>query len=302
MTEPGPSDNAEPGIGKQTRIHALLDRLDRPFRFAGRLTLVGIVIGFLGTIMGSFFQYTSWREEQNLARYKEDFSKATETFAEVSATLASAMNLQQLLYFNHKQAVTADVDGDKNSLQYKSAEKVYDEYFAARTGLRRNIDVIARKMEIFIDRPSVPEPKLSAIRALLQDPVVPQPLLAPELDALHQSGFDCGKHLPNFERNDLVMIDWFSTKHHVVTFYHCIEQIHYTMFVSRLWASGGEVKPEQKQRFKDNMKSIEGTLNGQILRLNAFMVLAMRRIEDIRQKNRPRGFICHYTLYGCERA
>jgi hypothetical protein len=33
--------------------------------------------------------------------------------------------------------------------------------------------------------------------------------------------------------------------------------------------------------------------------LNAFMVLAMRRIEDIRQKNRPRGFVCHYTLYWC---
>ena len=70
MAEPGLSGASEAKTGKRTRFHAFVDRLDRPFRFAGRLTLVGIVLGFLGTIMGSFFQYTSWREEQNLARYK----------------------------------------------------------------------------------------------------------------------------------------------------------------------------------------------------------------------------------------
>jgi hypothetical protein len=282
------------------RLHRLLDRFDRPFRFAGRLTLVSLVIGALGTVVGSFFQYTAWREEQNLARYKEDFAKATETFVEVSAELASAMNLQQLIYFNHKQAVNENVDNKKDSLQYRNANKVCEEYFTARTGLRRHVDLLARKMEMFIDRPSVPEPTVSPLRIVLQDPIVPAPV-ATNLDALQQSGFDCAAHLPKFGVRDIAGIDWFSSKHHVVTFYHCLEKIHSRIYISRAWASGAAVDDDDRKKFKeeDRQTRTESMLNDQITRLNAFMVLAMRRIEDIRQKNRPRGFVCHYTLYWC---
>ncbi|HKF93390.1 MAG TPA: hypothetical protein VKB96_02085 [Gammaproteobacteria bacterium] len=271
--------------------------LGRLVRYGTQLGLLSIVAGGLSALIASFLQYSSWRQEQQLARYKEDLGKAIETFSDVSSTLASAMNLQQLIYFNYRGAIRDKVDTDKSSLQYKNANKVYDDYFKERTALRRNVDVVARKMEIFVDWPSISDPKISSVRDLIKDPIAPKTVIAAEQASL--TDFDCVKHLPNFEKNELPSVDWYSTKHHVVTFYHCFDRIHYGVFAARSWAGGIDVTPEQKSEFLRTMDRTEDLLNSQITRLNAFMVLTMRRIEDIRQNYRLPSFVCHYTLVWC---
>src|SRR5215470_9701944 len=47
---------------------------DETVVFFKHLSILGLVGGVIGTAVGSYFQYVSWREEQNIARYKEDFA------------------------------------------------------------------------------------------------------------------------------------------------------------------------------------------------------------------------------------
>jgi hypothetical protein len=152
-------------------------------------------------------------------------------------------------------------------------------------------------MEIFVDWPSIADPKISSVRDLIKDPISPKTVIAAQQESL--TDFDCLKHLPNFEKNEVPSVDWYSTKHHVVTFYHCFDRIHYGVFAARSWAAGIDVTPEQKLEFVRTEGQNEDLLNSQITRLNAFMVLTMRRIEDIRQNYRLPSFVCHYTLIWC---
>jgi hypothetical protein len=77
--------------------------------FFKHLSILGLVGGVIGTAVGSYFQYVSWREEQNIARYKEDFAAGTAVFSDVASTLSTAVNLQQILYFTFRDAVDAGV-------------------------------------------------------------------------------------------------------------------------------------------------------------------------------------------------
>ena len=88
---------------------------DETVVFFKHLSILGLVGGVIGTAVGSYFQYVSWREEQNIARYKEDFAAATAVFSDVASTLSTAVNLQQILYFTFRDAVDAGVDGDDDA-------------------------------------------------------------------------------------------------------------------------------------------------------------------------------------------
>jgi hypothetical protein len=122
--------------------------------FFKHLSILGLVGGVIGTAVGSYFQYVSWREEQNIARYKEDFAAATAVFGDVASTLSTAVNLQQILYFTFRDAVDAGVDKNDDAFQTKTARDTYKSYAEARNALRERIDALARKMEIYIDWPS----------------------------------------------------------------------------------------------------------------------------------------------------
>ena len=112
------------------------------------------IVGLIGTVVGSYFQYVSWREEQNIAHYKEDFAAATAAFADTSRTLSIAINLQQIVYFTFKDAVKANVDTNDNAFLTKTTRETYKGYADARNSLREDIDALARKMEIYLDWPS----------------------------------------------------------------------------------------------------------------------------------------------------
>jgi len=101
-------------------------------------------------------------------------------------------------------------------------------------------------------------------------------------------------------KSDPVMINWYSAKHHVVTMHYCFEVAHRTIETARVWASNNEPSETKKTKFleKDEADLAKARLNTNVLRLNAFMSLAMSQIERIRVKYRPAGFFCHIPPIG----
>src|SRR5215813_5283646 len=156
--------------------------------FFKHLSILGLVGGVIGTAVGSYFQYVSWREEQNIARYKEDFAAATAVFSDVASTLSTAVNLQQILYFTFRDAVDAGVDKNDDAFQTKTARDTYKSYVDARNALRERIDALARKMEIYIHWPSDRN----------RDPTVQRSADPLNSHSLGEYDFDCAKYLPNF--------------------------------------------------------------------------------------------------------
>ncbi len=254
------------------------------------------IVGLIGTVIGSYFQYVSWREEQNIARYKEDFAAATATFADTSRTLSAAMNLQQIVYFTFKNAVNADVDTKDDAFLTKSGREIYKGYADARNSLREDIDAVAGKMEIYLDWPSdrSREPGLK----ISGDPL--------NGNSIGGYDFDCDKYLPDYRSIDTLtaisipkpnaqplQVDWRSTKHHVVTFQYCFERVHSSILVAREWASRSAVDPAAKEKIIRNEDRIQASLDRMVERLHAFMTLAMWRIEDIRLRYQTKGYFCH---------
>src|SRR5437667_6137107 len=120
--------------------------------------------------MGAYFQYTSERQENNIQQYKENFAKATQVFEETSNAMSSAMTLQQILFGNYKEAIKLDVDRQEDSVLTKSARDIYKGYVGARTSLRQNVNVHARKLEIYVDWPFKRRDAVSA-NAFHGDPI-----------------------------------------------------------------------------------------------------------------------------------
>ena len=288
---------------RRSWFERLLLQLDQPFRFAGKLTLAGLIFGLFGSLVGAYAHYATWRDEQKLATYKEDLAHAISTFSETSSTLSAVMNLQQILFFTFAAAVDASEADDQNSFLLKNAKQSYDDYFAARTGLRKDIDSIAGKAEVFLDLPVDESRDLVTVGALLTDPVRSHPYLsASERNTLKRNGFDCGKHLPTPEAIKVgeIIIDWQRAKHHVVTFYFCLEKLHYDIMPIREWALMGKMAETDKARIKEKMQSINDSLDYQLIRFNEFNALSMSKIEQIRLRNRPKGFLCHQLGVRCD--
>jgi hypothetical protein len=88
-------------------------------------------------------------------------------------------------------------------------------------------------------------------------------------------------------------VDWYSAKHQVLTIETCFEITHQAMTPVQQWASGSMVDPAQKARFEQKTFDVfQARASNQVLRLNAFMSLAMFDIEKVRIKYRPNGFVC----------
>jgi hypothetical protein len=170
---------------------------DETVVFFKHLSILGLVGGVIGTAVGSYFQYVSWREEQNIARYKEDFAAATAVFSDVASTLSTAVNLQQILYFTFRDAVDAGVDRNDDAFQTKTARDTYKSYVDARNALRERIDALARKMEIYVDWPSDRN----------RDPTVQRSADPLNSHSLGGYDFDCTKYLPNSTSIETLKVD-----------------------------------------------------------------------------------------------
>ena len=88
-------------------------------------------------------------------------------------------------------------------------------------------------------------------------------------------------------------IDWYSTKHNALAIETCFDITHRSMAAVRQWASNSPVDDKAKSDFVDkNFAVFQTRASNQVLRLNAFMSLAMFNIDKIRVRYRPAGFIC----------
>jgi hypothetical protein len=305
-------------------LAGLLLSLDKPFRFAGKLTSLGAV----GVILAAVIQYSSWRDEKNLARHKEELDSAIATFSEISGALSAAMNLQQILFFTHDAVHDAKdaKDDQKINMLVMNGRDILNQYMKLRTTLRENIDVLTAKADLFIDRPTTPDAK-----RVEPGPEVPQ--VTSNRDVLRKNKYDCERDMPS-SRTVMVgsiPIDWSLTRWHVATFYYCLEEIHSALLPVRVWASveankdgakadekkagaalysknddqggiaPGSTKIDVHPKLSDgNADTIIPDFDRQTTRLNEFMAKSIRKIEEIRLKTKENGFFRHQLCPICE--
>lgn len=305
MPSPRRLTDSQSNSSMWSRFKKALIKSDREFSVFKGLSFVG----FLSTLLVAYFQYLSAYQDKVSTQAKEDLAAATAAFTEASNTFSTAMTLQQILFYDYRYVISRNLDGDDKALETKNARDIYSGYDSARTALRQNIDVLARKMEINIDWPSDLNRDPAKHTMLGADPIS-----RPMLGAYN---FDCDKFMPDFSAGnssaDLPVpakmlkenpklqplhLDWYSAKHHVLTLQYCFETAHAALEIAREWASNSSIDPSTKTKFidRENLNTVQNDLDQQVLRLNAFMSLVMRRLEDIRVKYRPTGFFCHVPI------
>jgi len=274
------------------------DLVQRLRRLAKKITVgvaVSVAATSLGWLLGSYFQYISWRDQQNIDMFKQDFAAANATFAEVSGVLSIAMNLQQMIEANFRRALIENVDADDSAYLTVSGRRLYQPYIDAQNSLKENIDVLARKMEIFVDWASDPTHNPSA-KGQGADRM--------SRSMLDKYDFKCERYIPDVtdfkklttqkveKKDEPLRIDWNSAKHHVLTFQYCLEKIHNKILPALQWASRSPVDPYQKDSVVAD-EDLDTLIGKQVERLNAFMLLVMWRLDDIRERYQRMGYRCH---------
>jgi len=157
---------------------------DREFSIAKGLAVVTL----LTSVFGGYFQYLNAYQEKVSTQAKDDMTAATATFLEISNALAAIQSQQQLLYsgFMHAKDKTS---ASEQSLNARNAKDVSDAYEKARTALSENINVLARKAEIYIDWPSDIGRDAAAKRNVNDDPLSPSLLRAYDFNCADRANF-----------------------------------------------------------------------------------------------------------------
>jgi hypothetical protein len=290
-----PDDGAPAPRGFWQSLKSFVLRSDAEVSYFKGLSFVGL----LTTLIVAYFQYLSAYHNKVSAMAKDDMTAATDTFTRTSNALSTAIILEDQLYLSFKRAAALNASGDANALTSKRAHDLYTAYEAAATSLGENVNLLARKAEIYLDWASDPEhDAANTINTLGADPI--------STSLLGTFGFDCDDDMPNFDKTNHVTtkktqdgkelaIDWFSAKHHVLTIAYCFDVTQKTwMEIVRQWASQSTVDPDQITKFAASKKAdqLQERLDHEVVRLNDFMMRAMSEIEQIRVKYRPNGFVC----------
>ena len=273
---------------KEARFDGFLVWLNRPYRAATRIALFGLV----GTIIGIYFQYNSWRDEKTLTRYQNELSTATSTFSEIAQTMSSVMNLQQILYYTYLNAMGyyRPVDEKRRTYLWQSANDIHKDYFTARTAFRQNVDILSGKAALFLDRPVQTDEQRVAL--LFNDTFV-----VSARGSLKAEGFDCATHMPNLKQRTTKLttteIDWNMARQHVGTFFYCSDELHNRLLSIRQWARNGSNATSDPPDTKKEVADLEEALNQQTARLDAFISVSLEKIEALRLRGRPKGFFHH---------
>lgn len=277
------------------RFRAAIGRINNEIGFVKSLSALSVV----GTLLVAYFQSLSAYENKVAAQAKDDLAAATQTFTEASSDLSVALTLQQHLNADFYDALPGDVYKNGDAYLTKDARLVYKNYVDIYAKLHQNYNLLARKSEIYLDWPSGPDADEAKAYAPSTDPI--------SMSLLGAHDFDCEKSMPSFDpknhwakipdpsskTNPALIIDWFSAQHHVLAIEYCFDVAHKRMIGALEWASGAPIDATEKKYMTDNAELFAYKRPiSQILRLNAFMSLAMSEIERIRVKYRPNGLIC----------
>ena len=289
------SSQRRPGFWQRLKGAAI--RTEKEFAFLKGLAVVSL----LGTLIGAYFQYLSAYQDKASALAQEDTAAATSAFTETSNALSLAITLQGLLFYDFIHAVKLNAANDAAALTSKNAHDLYQPYEEASAALRENTNLLARKMEIYLDWASDIGRDPATDADLGVDPI--------STSLLGVFGFDCDQDMPTFEvgkstlhkvKNGKALdVDWYSAKHHVLTIEYCFDVTHKTwMEIVRQWASQSSLDQNDVAKFFSEKKAdqLQARLDSEVVRLNAYMSLAMSEIERIRAKYRPNGFWCSVPL------
>jgi len=262
------------------------------------------IAGLLGTLLVAYFQNISAYEAKVAAQAKDDMSAAAQAFAEASTALSTALSLQQRLINVFYSAVPNDIYKDDNAYLTKSARSMYKDYMETYASFHENYNLLARKAEIYLDWPSDKNHDAVASSTPTTDRI--------DMSLLGEFNFNCENYMPNFENGktrvpltdphdstDTVVIDWNSAKHEVLTTQYCFEVTHKNLTAALEWASQSTIEPAQWSYLTNSDQATlfktKRTTN-QVLRLNAYMSVAMSEIERIRINYRPKPYLCNVPI------
>jgi hypothetical protein len=258
-------------------------------------------LGFFGTLIAAYFQYTlSAYQDKISTQAKEDLAAATAVFTDASSALSVPINLQRLLVYNFIHARKLNAITDQNALTSRNASDIYKLYDDSYTAMLENINLLARKAEIYLDWPS--DPNHSTRNRPGSDPI--------SMYILGAYNFNCDGNMPSFDekksshlfvgpQGQKLNIDWRSAKHHVLTIAYCVDVTQKTwMEVIRQWASRSSLDPNATTQFQSEgaANMLQTRLDSEAIRLDAFMSLAMSEIEWIRTRYQPNGIVCRLLV------
>ncbi|MGB8607126.1 hypothetical protein [Bradyrhizobium sp.] len=334
MMQPDGERNPPQEPGEHPKIPNLWDRIkfwDRRFSVAKGLAIVTL----LTSLFGGYFQYLNAYQDKVSTQAKEDMTAATATFTEVSNSFAEMQALQQILYSDFTSAVRDKSDASDHALSSKNAKEASDTYEKARTTLRENVDVLARKAEVYIDWASDIDRDPAGKRNVNDDPLTRSLLRDYDFNCSDKSNFPrfgnvdakekpveaksdeefCAADHP--KQNDdaevtpanafvricasdkgkrAARIYWYSAKHHVLTMHYCFEAAHDRLEAVRDWASMSDRDKTKESEILAQTTQVSTELDNLAQRLNAFTSLALFQLERIRVKYRPVGFVCSVPL------
>jgi hypothetical protein len=285
------------------RCGQFVDFINQKFAYFVGLPIVTVV----GAFLASHYQYLSTYDDKVNAIGKEQILAAEATFADVSGQLSKAITLQQLLFFNYHDAIKTHRDGDAQALETKNARAIFKDYDDLRTQLRENVDLMARRVEVTIDWASNKNRDAANAGPFGGDPM--------SRIALGNYDFNCDadKYMPSFKKPHVDVpptkamlktdpnapslgIDWYSTKHQLLTLYYCFQATHGGIEVVRQWASSSAIDEQKKKDFIDDPDKLAGRFDREAQRLHYFNTLAARDIDAIRVIFRPRKWYCHLPV------
>jgi hypothetical protein len=317
--------------GGWARIRGFFGRINSVLSYASGLPVITI----LGSILVGYFQFLNAYQDKVGAQAKDDMAAAASTFTDIANAFSEAQTLQQVLFFDFSEALDDPAEADGKGLNGKDAQGIFPAYEHARTTLRQNGDLLARKAEIYIDWASDFDRDPGQAHAPTSDPLTQSLLGAYNFDCDDSANFpqfespnsaakqksasgkaeenpchvdeDQGNHDPDKSYVNLcarqngkivtdkpaITIHWYSSKHQVLTMHYCFQALHTRLAAARDWASQSNLSAPAKAKFLAERERTRTGLGNQVIRLNAFMSLAMFHMENIRVKYRPLGFVCH---------
>jgi hypothetical protein len=326
-----PPPGADDAVPKSTPLRWI-------WKFSHEIDIVkGLsLVTVLSSLAVGYFQYLGAYQEKVGNQAKEDMASATSTFTEISSAFSEIQALQQILYFDFTVAVRDKSDASEQALGTKNALTISDSYEKARIELRENIDMLARKAEVYIDWASNVDRDPASKHNVDDDPLSRSVLRDYAFDCSDKYNFpafgnvnapDDGKPTREIDDDKYCAIGekrglddttkpkdafirictgpndkeakriyWYSAKHHVLTMHYCFEAAHDKLAAARQWASKSDRDPAKESDIIKREKEISAQLDDLSQRLSAFNSLALYQMERIRVKYRPTGFFCSLPL------
>ncbi len=81
-----------------------------------RKTIYALILGFIGSILGAYFQNQNWREQNELSKLETDRKKAEEIFSELSTLMGDRQYKTIKLLSSYKQGDSLKIRANRESL------------------------------------------------------------------------------------------------------------------------------------------------------------------------------------------